>query len=122
MGLGVTTATAVDMLVNDGDELPILGGIRILHTPGHTPGSISLWIPKERVVIVGDVLANRFKLGLPSRAFTVDIAQEINSIRRVANLDVDIICFGHGAPLMHDARSSVARLVTRLEGKYRGAG
>jgi len=106
--LWATTPVAVDVLVNDGDELPILGGITILHTPGHTPGSISLLLQHKGVVIVGDVLAHRlFRLKLPSRGFTVDIAQEILSIKRVASLEFDTICFGHGPPIVHKARPAV---------------
>jgi glyoxylase-like metal-dependent hydrolase (beta-lactamase superfamily II) len=67
-GLWSAQAAAVDTLVTEGDELPILGGTRILHTPGHTPGSICLLLRKERLIIAGDVLNNRFGLGLPSKA------------------------------------------------------
>ena len=118
--LRVTTPVAVDVLINDGHELPVLGGIKILHTPGHTPGSISLFLPEEQLVIAGDVLSNRFRLGLPSKAFTVDIAQEINSIKRVASLDLDVIGFGHGSPLLHQARSAIINFVETLENKYPG--
>jgi len=113
--LWATAPVAVDVLVNDGEELPILGGIRVLHTPGHTPGSISLLLERTGVVIVGDVLAHRFRLDLPSRAFTVDIAQEIRSIRRVASLEFDVICFGHGLPLMRRARPTVVDFARALE-------
>ena len=116
--LWTTTPVAVDILVNDGDELPILGGIKVLHTPGHTRGSISLFLQKERLVIAGDVLAHRFRLKLPSKAFTVDLAQEIHSIRRLASLDFDAMCFGHGSPLIHEARPAVINFVETLEKKY----
>jgi len=116
--LWTTTPVAVDILVNDGDELPILGGIKVLHTPGHTPGSISLFLQKERLVIAGDVLAHRFSLRLPSKAFTIDIAQEIRSIKRLASLDFDVMCFGHGSPLMHEARPAVINFAETLEKKY----
>jgi len=109
-----TEPVAVDMLVNDGDELPILGGIKILHTPGHTPGSICLYLQSKDVLIAGDLLANRFGLRLPSRGFTVDTVQETQSIKRVAGLDFDIICFGHGSPIMHNAHQSVADFADRL--------
>ena len=110
------TPVAVDMLVDEGDELPVLGGTRVLHMPGHTPGSIALLIPGERLLITGDVIAHRFGLRLPSRAFTADIAQEINSVRRVAGLDFNIICFGHGSPLVRDAHSTITSFADRLKG------
>jgi len=109
----------VDQVVNEGDVLPVLGGLYILHTPGHTPGSISIFLPEERILIAGDALANRSRLGLPSKAFTVDMEQEVNSIKRLASLDFDIICFGHRAPITHDARQTIIRLIRKLESKVK---
>lgn len=109
-----TEPVEVDTLVNDGDELPILGGIKTLHTPGHTPGSICLYLESRDLLIAGDLLANRFGLRLPSRGFTVDTAQETQSIKRVASLDFDIICFGHGSPIMHNAHQAVADFADKL--------
>jgi glyoxylase-like metal-dependent hydrolase (beta-lactamase superfamily II) len=48
---------AVDIIVDDEDELPVLGGIKVVHTPGHTPGSISLLLKKEKLAIVGDLMS-----------------------------------------------------------------
>jgi glyoxylase-like metal-dependent hydrolase (beta-lactamase superfamily II) len=112
--LWATTPVAVDIQVNDGDELPILGGLKVLHTSGHTPGSISLFLPQKGLVIVGDVLAHRFGLRLPSRGFTVDITQEILSVKKVAGLEFDVICFGHGLPITRQARSTAASFANRL--------
>jgi len=109
-----TEPVVVDTLVNDGDELPILGGIKILHTPGHTPGSICLYLQSKDLLIAGDLLAHRFGLRLPSKSFTVDIAQEIQSVKRVASLEFDIICFGHGLPIMRNAHHIVANFADRL--------
>jgi glyoxylase-like metal-dependent hydrolase (beta-lactamase superfamily II) len=105
------------MPVNDNDELPILGGIKVLHTPGHTPGSISLYLKQEKALIVGDLLANRFGLSLPSRMFTVNLAQEIESINRISSLDFEVVCFGHGPPLTKDASESISRLARKFEKK-----
>ena len=117
-GMWATVPVAVDELVNDGDELPILGGIKILHTPGHTPGSISLFLEQEGLVIVGDVLSrSTLGLSLPSKAFTIDLAQEIQSIRRLASLDFTLIGFGHGAALTRNARRAVTDFASRTESK-----
>jgi glyoxylase-like metal-dependent hydrolase (beta-lactamase superfamily II) len=112
--LWATEPVVVDMQVNDGDELPILGGIKILHTPGHTPGSICLYLRSQKLLIAGDLLAHRFGLRLPARGFTVNITQEIQSINRIASLEFDIICFGHGSPIMHNAHQAVADFADRL--------
>lgn len=115
---GSAPATA-DKPVNDGDELPILGGIQVFHTPGHTPGSICLYVKQEGVLIVGDVLVNRFGLRLPSMLFTADIPREIQSIKSLASLDYEVMCFGHGSPLRHRSRASVAEFAEKAENKYR---
>ena len=88
-----------------------------MHTPGHTPGSICLFIPQEKLVIVGDLLTHRFRLSLPSRLFTVDTEQEIKSIRKLAGLDFSVIAFGHGKPILREAHQAVVRLVEQLERK-----
>ena len=119
--LWTATPAAVDILVNDGDKLPILGGARVLHTPGHTPGSICLFLKQERIVIAGDVLNNRLGLGLPSKMFTVDMVQDIQSIARLARLDFDIMCFGHGPPLVGSARPNILDFTRRLQSKRRKA-
>ena len=117
-GLRGAAPAAVEQPVNDEYELPILGGIKVVHTPGHTPGSISLYLKQERVLIVGDLLANRFGLSLPSRMFTVNLVQEIESINKILSLDFDIICFGPGPPLTRNAHESISRLAGKFEGKY----
>ncbi len=114
-GLWGCAPSGVDIPVNDNDELPILGGIKVLHTPGHTPGSISLYLKQEKALIVGDLLANRFGLSLPSRMFTVDLAQEIESIKRILSLDFEVVCFGHGPPLTQNAHESISRLARKFE-------
>jgi len=113
-----TVPVAVDALLNDGDELPVAGGVRVIHTPGHTPGSISLYLKTKKLVIVGDLLSNTRGLSLPSRAFTTDPGREIESVKRLAALDFDMICFGHGLPIKHHAREAILDFTRRIERKY----
>lgn len=117
-----TEPVTVDMLVNDGDILPVAGGVRILHTPGHTQGSISLYLEKKKMVIVGDLLSNTRGLSLPSRAFTINRKQEIDSLQRLATLDFDTICFGHGMPIRRKARQSILDFISRMHRKYNETG
>ncbi len=105
----------VDVTFKDGDILPVLGGIKIIHTPGHTPGSISIHIRQEDALITGDLLANTFKLSLPSREFTVDITQEIQSIQKIADMEFNIVCFGHGVPLMRGAHKKIKKYYLKLK-------
>ena len=57
LGMETPEKTSIDVDVRDGDSLS-LGSVEfhVLHTPGHTQGSISLWIPAENKVVAGDTL------------------------------------------------------------------
>jgi glyoxylase-like metal-dependent hydrolase (beta-lactamase superfamily II) len=82
--------------LEDGAVLPYLGGLQVVHTPGHTPGSVCFYAPRDRLLIVGDVLqVDRGRLTLPSLVFTEDMAGARRSIARLAELDVETICFSH---------------------------
>jgi hydroxyacylglutathione hydrolase len=57
LGLETPQRTTIDVNVKDGDSLALSGStFHVLHTPGHTQGSISLWIPAENKLIAGDTL------------------------------------------------------------------
>ncbi|MGA2158194.1 MAG: MBL fold metallo-hydrolase [Dehalococcoidia bacterium] len=113
-GVLATPPTIVDIEVDDGDDLPVAGGIKIIHTPGHTPGSICIYLKQEGLVFTGDLLARRLGIKLPSMVFTADIEQEMNSIRKLAELDFDTACFGHGFPLRKGAGKIVAEFACKL--------
>ena len=90
----------VDILLRQGSQLSILGGMEVIHTPGHTPGSISLYFPSRGLLMVGDALeCKKGQLGLPSRWSSADLAQARDSVFRMAELDFDILCFSHFPPI-----------------------
>jgi glyoxylase-like metal-dependent hydrolase (beta-lactamase superfamily II) len=94
-----TPPSRVDRELADGDVLDFADGARILHIPGHTDGSIAIHLPEAGVLFTGDTVANvddRTILGV----FNRDRAQALDSFRRLAELDVDTVCFGHGYPVV----------------------
>jgi glyoxylase-like metal-dependent hydrolase (beta-lactamase superfamily II) len=106
----------VDATVEDGDRLELLGGATVVHVPGHTPGSIALHFPAEGLLICGDVIdARRGRLGPPPKGFTADMKQALASLRRLAELDFDVLCPGHGAPLVGGADEEVRAVVQGME-------
>lgn len=106
-GLLATRPVRVDIEAGDGDGLPLAGGIRVMHTPGHTPGSICVFLRERGVVFTGDLLAQRFGIRLPSLPFTVDVGQLKRSIDRLAGQEFSTACFGHGSALTGDADKRV---------------
>ena len=87
--------------LRDGDDV---AGFEVLETPGHSPGHVSFWRAEDRVLVAGDVLFGQHPLsgrpGLhqPPRIFTPDPAANRAAIRRLAELDPAVVCFGHGPP------------------------
>jgi glyoxylase-like metal-dependent hydrolase (beta-lactamase superfamily II) len=108
------TAAAVDVEVQDGQELPIADGIRVLHTPGHTPGHLAFLLPAKKVLFVGDAAANILGLRMPMGMYTVDPEQAKESIRKLAALEFDVACFGHGRVLKGEANLRFRRLAEKL--------
>ena len=97
----------------DGDELPLLGGLRVIHTPGHTPGSICLYSETRRLLIVGDLLQRmRGEVTLPNYFFTDDMALARRSIARLAELDVETILFSHYPPVRQGGREALRALAS----------
>ena len=107
-------AAAVDVEVSDGEELPIAGGITAVHTPGHTPGHLSFLLRTKRMLFVGDAAANLFRLAMPIGMFTADKDQARESIAKIAALDFDTACFGHGRVLRGEANLKFRRFAQKL--------
>ena len=87
--------------IADGEVLPVLGGLRVVHTPGHTPGSVCLYAAREGILFSGDALwrAARGVLHRPNRHWSEDLGAARVSVARLAALDVGTILFGHLPPL-----------------------
>jgi hydroxyacylglutathione hydrolase len=105
--LWVGPAHPVARRLREGD---IVGGFTVLETPGHCAGHVSYWRERDRVLVLGDVLANFSPpAGLrglcePPRLFSPDPAENRRSARRVAALEPALVCFGHGPPLADTRR------------------
>jgi len=101
--------------LHDGQVLPVLGGLEVIHTPGHTPGSVCLYARGPRILFTGDVLQVRFgKLAFASPIFSHDHAQARASVRRLADLDVDMIAFSHYQPMREGASAALAALARQV--------
>ncbi len=106
----------VDIQLEGGEVLKPLGGLKVIHTPGHTPGSISLFSPQKKLLMVGDAINNRYKtLRLPPKMVSTNLKQAIDSVKGLTQLDFDILCFGHGRPLTTSARTKVRELMEKTK-------
>jgi glyoxylase-like metal-dependent hydrolase (beta-lactamase superfamily II) len=95
--------------LEDGQLLPILGGLRVVHTPGHTPGSICLYAARHKLLFVGDSLqVIRGRVTFASAVFSEDLSLARASVARMAELDVETIAFSHYPP-WRDGANEVLR-------------
>ncbi|MGH1326285.1 MBL fold metallo-hydrolase [Bacillus pretiosus] len=83
--------------VIDGQELPYCGGILILHTPGHTPGHISLYLKQSKTLIAGDSMYSvNGMLGGIHAPTTLDVQEALQSLKKYLNLDIESVVCYHG--------------------------
>ncbi len=93
----------VDEIVVEGQTLPALGGLRVIETPGHTPGHISLFAPSAAILFCGDSMVTDADGIHGSRpGLTWDDAAARASEKKQAALGARIVCSGHG-PVVTDA-------------------
>jgi glyoxylase-like metal-dependent hydrolase (beta-lactamase superfamily II) len=112
-GIPDAPPSPVDRELSDGEQIDNASGATVLHVPGHTDGSIAVYIPDRRVVFTGDAAAGagiRPMVG----SFNVDRRMAEESFRRLASLDAEIACFGHGPPLLADAGVRMRQAAERL--------
>jgi glyoxylase-like metal-dependent hydrolase (beta-lactamase superfamily II) len=103
--------------IEDGATLPVLGGLRVVHTPGHTPGSICLYAEPLRLLFTGDVLqVVRGRLTYASAFFSHDPSAAMGSVERLAALEVDTIALSHYPPWRERPNHALDELVRRAAG------
>jgi glyoxylase-like metal-dependent hydrolase (beta-lactamase superfamily II) len=91
----------------DGEVLPIGGGLRVVHTPGHSPGHTSLLLERTGVLITGDAIFNVRGLRYSPATFCTDIRLSRETADRLADLEYDVAAFTHGAHVSAGAREAV---------------
>jgi glyoxylase-like metal-dependent hydrolase (beta-lactamase superfamily II) len=87
----------VDEILMDNQVLPVLKGLQVIDTSGHTPGHISFFAPAFGILFCGDSLVND-KNGIHGSrpVYTWDEPKARQSERKQAALGARIVCSGHG--------------------------
>jgi glyoxylase-like metal-dependent hydrolase (beta-lactamase superfamily II) len=93
----VAPPVPVERDLHDGDVLDFGGGAEVLAIPGHTEGSIAIHLPRHGVLFAGDTIANVGAVMLGT--FNQDRVRTVESFKRLAALDVETACVGHGEPI-----------------------
>ncbi len=89
-------------------------GLQVIATPGHTLGHISLYDEQMRILIAGDALTNTAGLSGSNPTYTADAGLAAASVKRLAELEVQTLLFGHGYPLRRGVQASLQELAASL--------
>jgi glyoxylase-like metal-dependent hydrolase (beta-lactamase superfamily II) len=101
----------IDISLKDQDTI---AGLLVIDSPGHTPGSISLYDVKRKALFTGDTL--RYLNGAiegPSERFSLDIVTARLSIQKFKDLEFNVMLGGHGDPLIQNATLKVREFIQK---------
>jgi glyoxylase-like metal-dependent hydrolase (beta-lactamase superfamily II) len=125
---GIDISAIIQTLPQDG-SVPNMPGWKWVHTPGHTPGHISLFRGEDRVLIAGDafvtvkqeslykVLTQTKEISGPPRYYTTDWDAAYESVKKLAALKPETAVTGHGLPLKgEELEESLRYLVDHFDG------
>jgi hydroxyacylglutathione hydrolase len=102
----------VDVMLKDKDNI---GDYRVIHIPGHTPGSICLFNPKNKVLFVGDSMRYRKdRVEGPVARFSSNPEQVRESLLKLRELDVKVMLSGHSPPLTEDTSEKLSEFFGTL--------
>ncbi|WP_283750150.1 MBL fold metallo-hydrolase [Bacillus cereus] len=101
----------VDDTLIDGQELSYCGGILIIHTPGHTPGHISLYLRQSKTLIAGDSMYSvNGMLGGIHAPTTLDVQEAQQSLKKYLNLDIESVVCYHGGLSKGNINAQIQKL------------
>ncbi|MFM1652294.1 MBL fold metallo-hydrolase [Brevibacillus sp. B_LB10_24] len=104
--------SSVDRTAASDERLPWCGGIDIVHTPGHTLGHISLYLPASKTLIAGDaVVIEDGKLDIANPQYAWDLKEAVRSVKRLLDYEIEqLICY-HGGLFRGDVKQSLRQLI-----------
>lgn len=97
-----------DILLKGGEEF---GELEVIHTPGHTPGGICLYEKKSKILFCGDTVFQDGSFGRTD-LFGGNSESLIQSIKKLATLDVKVMYPGHGDVVKNDANGQIKLSLT----------
>ncbi len=106
----------VDRVLRGDEQLEIVGGVRVLRVPGHTPGHIVLHIPRVSALITGDVMtAPDGRVGPPMPKYTPSPDRAIQSLKNLGELEFEILVAYHFPPIKAGGSKALKKYVRTLD-------
>lgn len=99
----------------DGDELPLLGGLQVMYTPGHTPDHYSFYCPSQGLLFAGDALrSDNGRLSSSPKRITANQEQATQSAIKLLELTPAVFACGHGEPMQNHSSDDIMMLFNEL--------
>ncbi len=96
----------VEKRLKEGD---VLDGLKVVHTPGHSPGSICLYDPKEKILFSGDTI---FSDGVGRTDIKGGDEEALAaSLEKIQKIDIKKLLPGHGEPLLEKCKETIKLIV-----------
>lgn len=109
----------IDETLIDGQELPYCGGLTVIHTPGHTPGHISLYFKRWKILIAGDIFAvSDGMLIRGNQNYNFDNEENKQSIQKLMKYDIETVICYHGGVYNDNVNKRIAELANGECGAY----
>ncbi len=106
----------VNRVLHDGELLEIAGGVRVIATPGHTVGHLSLFVEQDGVLITGDALVSEAgQLKFPVARATPDMPKALRSVQKLAKLPVQAVLTYHGGLVNDNAAQQLQALAAEAD-------
>lgn len=101
----------ISRVLEDGDMLPLQGGIQVIHTPGHTPGHICLYFRESEFLLAADELrVVDDELVGPAPPATPDMPEALRSLKRLTGLKLNKVLCYHGGEYTNEPSAHIAKL------------
>lgn len=110
-GFGEVAPTPDAAPLADGDEVATCGAVRVVATPGHSPGHVAFHLPAHDLVIGGDALFNVFSLRPAPGFLCSDIPANLRAVATLADLAPGTLALAHGSPVHGDVAGRLRQLV-----------
>ncbi|MCZ7385109.1 MAG: MBL fold metallo-hydrolase [Candidatus Methanoperedens sp.] len=104
-----------DILLKGGE---LIGGLRVIHTPGHTPGGICLYDAGSKSLFSGDTVFQDGSFGRTD-LYGGNASKLIESIKKLTQLDVSVMYPGHGDVVIKDANEQI-KMSLLMASQYSG--
>lgn len=92
-------------------------GLRVVATPGHSPGHISLLQERSRVLVTGDAIFNVLGVRLSPRPLCSDYRMTQRTAQRLGELEYDVAAFTHGPEITENPREALRGYLRKTVGR-----